>query len=534
MAEAVAQAIRHFGPKDLTKAFTFATEWLGVYVEEVNALNVYPVPDGDTGTNMHLTMQSVRRQLEQEEPQNMAAFSHALAYGSLLGARGNSGVILSQVLKGFASEVKKHDRLTVKELKRALATATTSAYAAVMKPVEGTILTVVKAAGEAAADSRTELPLDLLRDAHEAGRAMLQRTPEMLPLLKQAGVVDAGGLGFLRVLEGVIAHYEERDLPKPPKVERRAQQDFEEEAFGFCTEFLLSDVEASTKAIQELVDPFGDSLLVVGAEGYVKGHIHTEEPERLLAEVSKYGRMVRSKVEDMSEQHSEILAAVDMDEAKPPALGLVVVSDGFGVTKAFRSLGARVVAGGQTNNPSVQDIADTVRSVGADRVFVMPNNKNIVMAADRVKELVPERDVRVVPTRTVGEGLAAAVLFDENAEPERMYEEMCDAASRARTLEVTTASRDVTIGDVAVAEGDFIGLLDGELEVSADSPEEALLALMRESGGEADIATLFYSSSLERATVDQVVSTLRERYPHLEIDVQTGAPDLYPYLMALE
>lgn len=373
---------------ELVTAFLFATDWLGVYIDEVNALNVYPVPDGDTGTNMHLTMQSVRRQLSEEMPKSMEDFSHAVAYGSLLGARGNSGVILSQVLKGFAESIREHDRLGSRELTAALENATKVAYAAVMKPVEGTILTVVRRAAEGAKKAKAGLPLETLHAAKDAGYKALEETPEMLSALKQAGVVDAGGLGFLRVLEGIIGSFEGKDLPPPPKIERRAQEQFEEEEFGFCTEFLISDVTVPTQEIQELVEPFGDSLLVVGAEGYVKGHIHTEEPEKLLAAVARYGKMVTSKVEDMSEQHSEILAGMDVSEAEPPKSGMVAVSNGYGITKVFRSLGARVVGGGQTNNPSVQDIADAVRSVGAPSVIVLPNNKNIVMAAEDRKSVV--------------------------------------------------------------------------------------------------------------------------------------------------
>src|SRR5690606_21848403 len=244
------------------------------------------------------------------------------------------------------------------EVARALRAGSDSAYAAVMRPVEGTILTVVREAAEAAEEAADGTAVEVLHAAHAAGEDALERTPELLPILKQAGVVDAGGLGALRVLEGLIAYFEKRDLPPPPKVERRAQQQFEEEEFGFCTEFLLADVTVPTAHIQEVVAPFGDSLLVVGAEGFVKGHIHTQEPERLLATVGRFGRMVRSKVEDMSEQHSEILADVDLDGGEGPRVAAVAVASGYGLTRVLRSLGVRVVGGGQTDNPSVEDLAD--------------------------------------------------------------------------------------------------------------------------------------------------------------------------------
>jgi DAK2 domain fusion protein YloV len=520
--------------RELCRAFTFATDWLGVYVDEVNSLNVYPVPDGDTGTNMHLTMQSVRRQLDSERPRDMAQLAHALSYGSLLGARGNSGVILSQVLKGFAEVARRYRELDAVALKRALDGASKTAYAAVMKPVEGTILTVVRRAAEGASESNSDGPLEVLREARVAGESALRETPEMLPLLKQAGVVDAGGLGFIHLLEGLLAFFEGRDLPPPPKVEKRAQQQFAEEEFGFCTEFLLSEVTVPSSEIQGLVEPFGDSLLVVGAEGYVKGHIHTEEPERLLATVARYGKMVRSKVEDMSEQHSEILAAVDMDEAEAPSSAMIAVSDGYGITKAFRGLGARVVGGGQTNNPSVEDIADAVRSVGARQVVILPNNKNIVMAAQRVAEIVKDKEITVLPTRTMGAGLAAAVLFQEGRPLNELVPGMQEAADRAMTLEVTTASRSVNVEDVQVNEGEFIGLANERLEVSGDDPNGCLLQLLGRHAAEYEIGTLFHSATIGPGTAEALAGTIRERFPELELEVRAGAPDLYPYVMALE
>lgn len=520
--------------RELSRAFIFATQWLGVFVEEVNALNVYPVPDGDTGTNMHLTMQSVRRQLSELRTVNMVGVAHALSYGSLLGARGNSGVILSQVLKGFAEAIKELRELGGEDFADALVSGAAMAYGAVMKPVEGTILTVVREAGEAANSAKRGKPLEVLNAALEAGKEALERTPDQLPILKQAGVVDAGGLGVLRLLEGVIGFFEGRDLPPPPRVEKRAQLQFEEEEFGFCTEFLLADVDVPTQEIQQLVAPYGDSLLVVGAEGFVKGHIHTQEPEKLLAEVGRFGRMIRSKVEDMSEQHSEILADVNLAEGEGPTSAAVAVASGYGLTKVLRSLGVRVVGGGQTDNPSVQDIADAVRSVGASSVIVMPNNKNVIMAAERVAELVPEKEVRVVPTRTLGQGLAAAVTFNESLPADVLVDEMKAAAEATVTLEITTASREAEIDGVAVSEGQAIGLVDGVLAAAAHGYEEALLSLLRVHAQDHDIASLFHSAEVSAERARSLVERIESSYPDMELDLHAGAPDLYPYLMVLE
>lgn len=533
-----------WSPHSLAKAFTFATEWLGVHIDEVNALNVYPVPDGDTGTNMHLTLQSVRRQLVSDHPESMDQVARALSYGSLLGARGNSGVILSQVLKGFADAIKGHKAVDVEVLGEALRSGAEAAYAAVMKPVEGTILTVVRESAEAGvawlaaqdaegAPSRA-LPVALLREVIAAGRDSLARTPELLPILKQAGVVDAGALGYLHTLEGLLAYFEERDLPPPPKIVRRAQEQFEEEVYGFCTEFLLADVTTPTSRIRELVAPFGDSLLVVGAEGFVKGHIHTEEPEKLLATVAHYGRMVRSKVEDMSEQHSEILANVDAAHIESPASAAVAVANGYGVTRAFRSLGVRVVGGGQTDNPSVEDIADAVRSVGAHSVIIMPNNKNVIMAAERVAEIVPDKDIRVLPTRTLGQGLAAAVLFQEGEDVAELYREMEEAAKASLTLEVTRASRDVELDGVAVKEGDAIGLVDGKLVATEPGVEDCLMALLDAHAGDYGIATLFTSAEVTPEAASALVARVAAAHPDLEVEAHPGAPEIYPYLVVLE
>ncbi len=458
----------------------------------------------------------------------------ALSYGSLLGARGNSGVILSQVLKGFAEVLKGKASVDGADLAEALVSGAASAYAAVMKPVEGTILTVVRESAEAAMNAGEKDPVALLKAALEAGHASLARTPDQLPILKQAGVVDAGGLGYLRLLEGVIAYFEDRDLPPPPKIERRAQQQFEEEEFGFCTEFLLADVTVPTSQIQELVSPYGDSLLVVGAEGFVKGHIHTEEPEKLLAEVSRFGRMVRSKVEDMSEQHSEILADVDLAADSTQDVAVVSVASGYGLTRVMRSLGVRVIGGGQTDNPSVQDIADAVRSVGARSIIVMPNNKNVIMAAERVVDLVDDRDVRVLPTTTLGQGLAAAVALNSDLDVDELYESMRMAADGATTLEVTRASRGASIDGVDVNEGDAIGLIDNSLKVSAPDAEAALMALLAEVGGDADVATLFHNSDVDAAAAQVLAQRIAEAHPHLELEIHPGAPELYNFLVVLE
>ena len=530
-------------PEAVADAFRFATDWFAVFVEEVNALNVYPVPDGDTGTNMHLTLQSVRRELDLCDNTKMAEVARALAYGSLLGARGNSGVILSQLLKGFSEAIRREGAVTPEVLADALEAGAQSAYRAVMKPVEGTILTVARGVADGATQAVKEGAATIeavFAGALERGRAELERTPELLPVLKTAGVVDAGGMGYIHLVEGLEGFVLGKPLPEPPKIEKYAQEAFEEEEYGYCTEFLMEDVKEPIEKIRELVAPFGDSLLVVGAEGYVKGHIHTNDPDGLLATVARYGKMKRTKVEDMSEQHSEILSAVGAADEAPPPTGLVAVASGWGIIKAFRGLGARIVAGGQTQNPSVQDILDAIKSLPNPEVIVLPNNKNVILAAEKAAELAEQegKKVYVLPTRTLGQGLAAAVLYAPDAEAEGLLEEMKEAAEHAVTLEVTRASRDAEVEEVgSVQEGQVIGLKDGKLTVVADDPDEALLNLLKltlDGDDDYEILTLFHSPALPAEQAHALAEKIEENYEDLDVEVHAGGPDLYDYLAVLE
>ncbi|KGQ23045.2 DAK2 domain-containing protein [Thermus filiformis] len=517
-------------PEEVAEAFRYATDWFRVYVEELNALNVYPVPDGDTGTNMLLTLESVRRELDLADTARMSEVARALSYGALLGARGNSGVILSQILKGFAEAIKRADRLTPALLVQALRAGAETGYKAVMKPVEGTILTVAREAATRAAGESLE---EVLRTALEGAREALEKTPELLPILKQAGVVDAGGAGYVRLLEGLLGYALRLPLPEPPKVERYAQTAFATEEYGYCTEFLMEGVEVPIERIREAVAPFGDSLLVVGAEGYVKGHIHTNDPDRLLATVARFGRMLRTKVEDMSEQHTEILAMAGALEEAPPPTALVAVAQGYGLAKAFRSLGARVVAGGQTDNPSVEDLLSALRSVPSPRVILLPNNPNVLMAAEQAKELAKAfgKEVHVLPTRTMGAGLAAAVRFQPELPVEELLPEMEEAAARARTLEVTWASREAELDGLKVAKGQPIGLLDGKLVLVGETPEEVLKALVRLAQEGKEVLTVFQGPG---AQGEGLAEALAREFPDLVVEVLPGGPELYAYLAVLE
>jgi uncharacterized protein len=524
----------------LAAAFRYATDWLGVYKDEVNALNVYPVPDGDTGTNMHLTMQSVRRELDIIDSNQMNEVCRALSYGSLLGARGNSGVILSQLLKGFSERVKQAPEINAQALVEALEQGAKIGYAAVMKPVEGTILTVARETAEGARAAFVANPSigaeALLERALAAGKISLDNTPNLLAVLKQANVVDSGGQGFLYVFEGVLAKLQNRELPEAPKIESYAQEQFENQEFGYCTEFLLQNVETPVEKIRELVTPFGDSLLVVGAEGFVKGHIHTDEPDALLATVARYGQMVRSKIEDMSQQHSEILAmAGAATRFEIPTTALVAVVSGYGLVKTYRGLGVRIVSGGQTQNPSVQDILDAVRSVESPQVIVLPNNKNVILAAQKAQELgAPGKTIHVVPTRTLGQGIGVAFAFNNQASAAEQAEDLQEAANRVLTFEVTHASRDANLGERAIKEGDVLGLRDDELVLSGGSSEDAVSAMLKGAYVNQEIVTVFTGPHVTAEQAEALIQRLRTELPQLEIESHAGAPDLYDYLVTLE
>ena len=523
----------------LADCFLYATDWLGVYKDEVNALNVYPVPDGDTGTNMHLTMQSVRRELDVADRSQMPEVTRAIAYGSLLGARGNSGVILSQLLKGFAEIVREHTSLNAETLTRALEQAAKSGYAAVMKPVEGTILTVARQTAEGARAAMTATPnlsvSELLKLALEAGTVSLKGTTELLPQLKQANVVDSGGAGFLHVLTGVLAKLEGTELPPAPVIESYAQEAFENEEFGYCTEFLLENVAKPVAEIRELVSSFGDSLLVVGAEGFVKGHIHTDDPDALLATVARYGKMVRSKVEDMSQQHTEILAmAGAASKTDTAANAMVAVVSGYGLVKVFRSYGARIVSGGQTQNPSVQDILDAARSVESETVMVLPNNKNVLLAAQKAAEISEDKKLIVVPTRTMGQGLGAALAFNAEADAQTLATDMLEASTRVLTLEVTRASRTTVIDGRNITEGDVIGLRDDVLIYNGGTPEDAVLEMLKGSYAAQEIITIFTGPNIVPDVLEALTQRIQAQLPQCDVQSMPGGPDLYDYTVTFE
>lgn len=574
---------------EFVRMMLFAAERLQAHVEQVNALNVFPVPDGDTGTNMNLTLTTGVQEMRKKAEAHLGRTAEALAKGLLMGARGNSGVILSQLFRGFARTLAPHAEADAKLLAQAFAGGVETAYKAVVKPVEGTMLTVAREAADAAAKAAERgAGLEALMNALiEAAREALARTPEQLPILKQVGVVDAGGQGLIFIYEGIrLALSDPKAEPAgvktaPPAAaaspapagdhggrSRSAQSHIatEEIEFGYCTEFILMMSEEGKarfdeRAFRDALSRHGDSMVVVADDDMVKVHIHAEYPGNVLNLAMEYGSLTRIKIDNMREQHSEIVAGdgpggeslhgsrdsgdgaedagiADRTPAPPAprkAMGLVAVAAGDGLTEVFRSIGVDVVlAGGQTMNPSTEEIATAIRNVPADTVFVLPNNPNIIMAAKQSAELA-DRRVIVIPTRTIPQGLSAALAFNEFADAETNERAMAEAAGRVRSGSVTFAVRDSSINGLNIREGDYLGMLEQEIAAHGPDLDEVLRALMdrmMETGEE--IVTIFAGRDADGERTENLVAYLAERYPNAETELHDGGQPLYYYLISVE
>jgi DAK2 domain fusion protein YloV len=509
---------------------------LKAQVARINALNVYPVPDGDTGTNMLLTLESVLKETSGKTYETPETAGRAAARAALMGARGNSGVILSQMIRGACEVLAKQTSLTAEGFAAALEGARDRAYASVSQPVEGTMLTVLKDAARAAGDALEEKTADLpavIRAADREAHASVRRTPELLGVLREAGVVDAGGLGVAVILDGIYACVTGQEIEEPAEVEEEAP-DLDaihayEEAWGYCTEFVVTGFSGDAREFGDHIKSSGKSVLVVADEDVVKVHLHTQDPGGTLSYAGGFGRLAGVKVDDMEAQvHSRADGSGD-----GPSLGVVAASRGEGNRKLFEQMGAVVIEGGQGANPSAADFARAVGETGASLVVLLPNNKNIVPTAEQVHELV-EAEVHVVPTTTIAAGLATMVGYDAEGEPEEVVGEMREIAGSLRSAEITRAVRDARVGDHPVPEGAYMGLLDGELFAVADSVEEAALRLAQEMLEEAGVVTLVRGEELDEATLQRIASGIRELDEAVEVEMRYGGQPLYPLQMVAE
>ncbi len=500
----------------------------------INALNVYPVPDGDTGTNMLLTLESILNETSEETYETPEDATRAVARAALMGARGNSGVILSQMIRGGCEVLAAQTSLTAEAFAAALEGARERAYASVGEPVEGTMLTVIKDAAQAARDAlgNEDLPAVIQASAREA-HASVRRTPELLGVLREAGVVDAGGLGVAVILDGFYACATGREIEETFEGEDGAPDldaiHAREEAWGYCTEFIVTGFAGDAHEFEDYINSSGKSVLMVTDEDLVKVHLHTQDPGGALSYAGGFGRLAGVKVEDMEAQVRS--REPHADETK---LGVVAASRGEGNRELFEQMGAVVIEGGQGANPSAADFARAVEDTSASTVILLPNNKNIVPAAEQVHELV-HAEIHVVPTTIIAAGLATMVGFDAEGEPEDVVEEMREIADALFSAEVTRAVRDARVGELEVPEGAYMGFLDGELLAVEGSVEDAALKLAKRILSEgADVVTLLRGKELDEVGLQRIAHSIRDLDDAIEVEVRDGGQPLYPLQMVAE
>jgi len=525
--------------------------WLRTNQQTVNALNVFPVPDGDTGTNMVLTMQSAWNEIKDLGHQSIADMAGAVSKGALMGARGNSGVILSQLWRGFARGVHGKDILDAPTVVKAFGEARDTAYKGVVRPVEGTILTVAKevAAATEAALGSTQDAIEILEIAVRAADEAVKKTPDLLPVLKQAGVVDSGGKGLFFILEGMLRHVYGESLETPlmtvqPISSMQMQDALGEVEEGQDYEVVVDFLPANDFDLQRFygrLEEMGTSIQVGEGEGMYRMHIHVPLDKRYepIDYIMGLGTITKVAMENLLAQMDDIqkrkASHISFTKVEPGQIAVVVVSPGAGLSRIFASLGvAAVVEGGQTMNPSTQDILDSFENLPTDKIIILPNNKNIVMAANQAKE-VTVKQVAVVPSKTVPQGLSAMLSLHPDGELDSVAEKMTKALEHVRTGEITTATRSVEIEGVKVETGQVIALLDGKLVASASSVEEGCLELLEKANAEEhELITLFYGQDMSHAEANRLADVIRQKYSGQEVEVQEGGQPHYQFIMSVE
>lgn len=523
----------------------------------VDSLNVFPVPDGDTGTNMNLSMTSGAKETEANTSEHIGKTAQALSKGLLMGARGNSGVILSQLFRGFGKTIEKEATIDAKMLAAAFQGGVDTAYKAVMKPVEGTILTVAREAaskGVEVAETTDDL-IELMEAFVAEAKASLNRTPELLPVLKEVGVVDSGGQGLLFVYEGFLASLKGEALPEKNdaslddliNAEHHRVQDFmstEDIEFGYCTEIMVRFEEGKEPFNEEQfrneLNPMGDSLLVISDDEITKVHIHTETPGAVLTAGQKYGSLMKIKVDNMREQHAAIVndesaSVAPMKKVEKIPYAIVTIAMGEGIANLLRSIGASyVIEGGQTMNPSTEDIVKAVKEIGAERVIILPNNKNIIMAAEQAAELL-EIEAAVVPTKTIPQGMAAILAFNPEVSVEDNKQNMTEGFAHVKTGQVTYAVRDTSIDGVEIHKDDYMALAEGKIILSTpqmmDAAKEVINHLVDE---DSEIVTVIYGEDTTEEQANELASFIEENFADAEVEIVEGKQSLYPFILSVE
>lgn len=552
-------SLQQIDAKMLSKMFLAGAKNLENKKEWINELNVFPVPDGDTGTNMTMTIMSAAREVSAigENP-SMEAICKAISSGSLRGARGNSGVILSQLFRGFTKRIKEEEVLTVAILASSFEKAVETAYKAVMKPKEGTILTVARGAAEKAlalAESGEEDMERFLAEVIAEAEAVLAKTPEMLPVLKQAGVVDSGGQGLVEVLHGAFDAFLGKELDlnfTAPEVNTSvgSTNGASEEAdiqFGYCTEFIIMLTKAFTSKMEmdfkAFLESIGDSIVCVADEDVVKVHVHTNDPGLAIQRALKYGQLSNMKIDNMRLEHQEKLfkeankAASQSTPAEPPKdFGFIAVSVGEGINEIFLSLGVDyIIEGGQTMNPSTADILDAVAKVNAKTVYVLPNNKNIILAANQAAELTTEKDLLVIPTKTIPQGITAVINFVPDLSADENEENMLREIGNVKTGQVTYAVRDTVIDDREIKKGDFMGIGDkGLLSVGNSLTDVAKDTIANMVGEDSELISIYYGVDVSEEDAENLRGQVEEACPSCDVEIQFGGQPIYYYVMSVE
>lgn len=525
--------------------------WLRTNQQIVNSLNVFPVPDGDTGTNMLLTLTSAYNEIKDSGEKHFGKMAGMVAKGALMGARGNSGVILSQLWRGFARGVQDHESLDAATLVKAFAEARDTAYKGVVKPVEGTILTVAKgiAAGTEAGLGAEKDAIGILEDAVRSADETVEKTPDLLPVLKQAGVVDSGGKGLFFILEGMLRHVYGESLDTPlanvqplsaMNFENALQEVEEGQDYEVVVDFFPQD-GFELQSFYRKLEEMGTSIQVGEGEGMYRMHIHVPLEKRYepIDYIMGLGTITKVAMENLLAQMDDIQKSkstqIPFTAVEPGQIAVVVVSPGNGLSRIFASLGAAaVVSGGQTMNPSTQDILAAFENLPTDKVIILPNNKNIIMAANQAKE-VTVKQVAVVPSRTVPQGLAAMLSLQPDGEVDSVSERMTKALDMVRTGEITVATRSVEIDGVHCEEGQVIALLDGKLVTASNTVEEGVLGLLEKADAfEHELITLFYGEGMQHGEANRIADVVREKYPNLEVEVQEGGQPHYQFIISVE
>lgn len=514
----------------------------------VDKLNVFPVPDGDTGTNMSLTISYAIKELSKVENDDITDIGKALSKGSLMGARGNSGVILSQIIRGIAKSIEGKETLNVVDLANALKNGSDTAYKAVIKPIEGTILTVVRESGEYAVNvaNKDMDMIEFLELIVKKANESLEKTPELLKALKEAGVVDSGGKGLVLIYEGMLSSLKGNDIKSveggiSSNVEVNVEQNISSEdiKFQYCTEFILESDKIDDLAVRDMYMKFGDSLAVVGDEGVIKVHVHTNDPGLAIQEALKYGQLLTIKIENMKLQHeNKVLNETAQTKDVPveeKEYGFIATSMGEGLAQIFKDFGVdHIIEGGQTMNPSTEDFMKAIESLHAKNIIILPNNSNIIMAANQAKEL-SDKNIIVIPTKNVAQAFATLVTFDGDADVTENEANMMEVLSSVKSGQVTYAVRDTVINDVEVREGNIIGIAEGKLLAAGDKVDEITTDLVEKLVDEdSAIITLFYGEDTSEEDAEALRDSLEEKFEDIDVELHYGGQPLYYYLVSVE